>query len=75
MDIPLHFNNGDIGGPPPYPIEFFLTKKSRQKAVMDTHEHFKSLLYPVRATNLPVPAPPSNRKEAKEQAKPQAGRL
>ena len=33
------------------------------------HEHFKSLLYPVRANNLPVPKPPANKKEAKELAK------
>ena len=36
---------------------------------MDSHEHFKSLLYPVRANNLPVPKPPANKKEAKELAK------
>lgn len=36
---------------------------------MDVHEHFKSLLYPVRASNLPVPKPPANKKEAKELAK------
>ena len=33
------------------------------------HEHFKHLLFPVRANNLPVPKPPANKKEAKEMAK------
>lgn len=69
VDIPILFPNNDYGGPPPYPIEFFLTKKSRQKYVNDLHEHFKTLLFPVRATNLPVPAPPANKKEAKAMAK------
>ena len=69
MDIPILFPGGDYGGPPPYPIEFFLTRKSLQKAATDTHEHFKTLLYPVRAENLPVPKAPANKKEAKEQAK------
>lgn len=68
VDIPVLFP-GNYGGPPPYPIEFFLTKKSRSKASMEMHEHFKTLLFPVRATNLPVPKPPANKKEAKEQAK------
>ena len=36
---------------------------------MDNHEHFKSLLYPVRSANLPVPKPPANKKEAKELSK------
>ena len=36
---------------------------------MDQHEHFKTLLYPVRASNLPVPKPPANKKEAREQSK------
>lgn len=36
---------------------------------MDTHEHMKSLLYAVRSKNLPVPAPPSNKQEARELAK------
>jgi len=69
VDIPILFKDGEYDGPPPYPIEFFLTQKSRQKVAMDTHEHFKSLLYPVRATNLPVPKPPANKKEAKELSK------
>ena len=69
VDIPILFKDGDYDGPPPYPIEFFLTQKSRQKAAMDNHEHFKSLLYPVRSANLPVPKPPANKKEAKELSK------
>ena len=36
---------------------------------METHEHFKTLLLPIRANNLPVPKPPANKKEAKELAK------
>ncbi len=36
---------------------------------MDMHEHFKTLLFPVRAANLPVPKAPANRKEAREQSK------
>ena len=36
---------------------------------METHEHFKPLLLPIRANNLPVPKPPANKKEAKELAK------
>ena len=69
MDIPILFPGGDYGGPPPYPLEFFLTRRSRQKAASDTHEHFKTLLYPVRTDNLPVPKPPTNKKEARELAK------
>jgi hypothetical protein len=69
VDIPILFPGGDYGGPPPYPIEFFLTQKSRSKQASDMHEHFKQLLFPVRATNLPVPKPPANKKEAREQAK------
>ena len=68
MDIPVLYP-GNYGGPPPYPIEFFLTKKSRSKSAMEMHEHFKTLLFPVRATNLPVPKPPANKKEAREQSK------
>ena len=66
VDIPILFPGGDYGGPPPYPIEFFLTKKSRHKAAMDTHEHFKTLLYTVRATNLPMPEAPRSKKEARD---------
>ena len=69
VDIPILFPGGDYGGPPPYPVEFFLTKKSRQKAASDIHEHFKHLLFAVRANNLPVPKPPANKKEAREQAR------
>ena len=69
VDIPILFPGGDYGGPPPYPIEFFLTKKSRSKAASDIHEHFKTMLFPVRTNNLPVPKPPANKKEAREQAK------
>lgn len=69
VDIPILLPGGDYEAPPPYPIEFFLTKKSKQKAAMELHEHFKSLLYPVRAKNLPVPKPPTNKKEAREQSK------
>lgn len=29
VDIPILFPGGDYGGPPPYPLEFFLTRKSR----------------------------------------------
>ena len=29
VDIPILFKEGDYDGPPPYPIEFFLTQKSR----------------------------------------------
>ena len=36
---------------------------------METHEHFKTLLLPIRANNLPVPKPPANKKEARELAK------
>ena len=68
VDIPILFG-GDYGNPPPYPIEFFLTKKSRKNTAMETHEHFKTLLLPIRANNLPVPKPPANKKEAKELAK------
>jgi len=46
VDIPILFPGGDYGGgPPPYPIEFFVTRKSMQKAAMDYHEHFSKLLY------------------------------
>ena len=69
VDIPILFPGGDYDGPPPYPIEFFLTQKSRSKAAQDTHEHFKSLLYPIRSKNLPVPKPPTNKQEARELAK------
>lgn len=69
VDIPILFPGGDYGGPPPYPIEFFLTKKSRSKAANEIHEHFKTMLFPVRTNNLPVPKPPANKKEAREQAK------
>lgn len=69
VDIPIHFQDRDYSGPPPFPIEFFLTHKSRQKYVNDLHEHFKTLLFPVRANNLPVPKPPANKKEAREIAK------
>jgi len=30
------------------------------------HEHFKTLLFAVRASNLPVPKQPANKKEARE---------
>ena len=30
------------------------------------HEHFKQFVSQVKADNLPVPKPPSNKKEAKE---------
>ena len=33
------------------------------------HEHFKTLLFAVRASNLPVPKPPQNKKEARDQAR------
>mmetsp|Transcript_21859 Transcript_21859/g.26939 ORF Transcript_21859/g.26939 Transcript_21859/m.26939 type:complete len:127 (-) Transcript_21859:590-970(-) len=66
VDIPILFPGGDYGGPPPYPIEFFLTKKSRAKAANEIHEHFKTMLFPVRTNNLPVPKPPQNKKEARE---------
>ena len=69
VDIPILFPGKYYGGPPPNPIEFFLTKKSRSKAAMDIHEHFKTLLLPIRSTNLPVPKPPTSKREAREQQK------
>ena len=73
VDIPIKMSNAldqaSYSKPPEYPIEFFLTKKSRSKYAMETHEHFSSLVYPVKAANLPVPKPPANKKEAREQAK------
>ena len=68
MDIPILFP-GDYVAPPPVPVEFYVTKKSKQKMAMDYYEHFKQLLCQVKADNLPVPKAPTSKKEAREYQK------
>ena len=65
VDIPVRFP-GDYNQAAPVPIEFFICKKSKVKSSFDMHEHFKQFVSQVKADNLPVPKPPSNKKEAKE---------
>lgn len=69
MDMPIRYPNSDFESAPPYPVELFLTQKSRSKSAFEIHEHFKNFLTAVKANNLPVPAPPANKKEARELSK------
>lgn len=65
VDIPIRFP-GDYNQAAPIPIEFFICKKSGVRGNFDVHEHFKQFVSQVKSDNLPVPKPPSNKKEAKE---------
>jgi len=65
VDIPIRFP-GDYNAAAPVPIEFFICKKSKVRGNYDIHEHFKQFLSQVKADNLPVPKPPTNKKEARE---------
>lgn len=69
VDMPIRYPNSDFESAPPYPVELFLTQKSRSKGALEIHEHFKNFLTAVKANNLPVPAPPANKKEARELSK------
>ena len=65
VDVPIRFT-GEVNQTSPVPIEFFICRKSKIRASMETHEHFKQFVTQVKADHLPVPSPPKNKQEAKE---------
>ena len=65
IDIPIRFP-GDFKAKPSVPLEFFVCRKSAQKAVFTMHEHLSNFVVQVKADNLPVPVVPSSKKELKK---------
>lgn len=66
LDIPVRFQGTDYEAKPPVQCEFYICPKTRMKAAQDTHEHFKNMLTQVKADHLPIPKPPTSKKEQKE---------
>jgi hypothetical protein len=52
VDIPVRFPQGDPNQPSQIPIEFFLTKRSRVKNVLNQYEHLPQFVSQVKTEAL-----------------------
>lgn len=66
VDIPVRFATDQHNAEAPVQCEAYICPRGGIKQGNDTFEHFTKMLTQVRVDHLPVPKPPTNKKDQKE---------